>query len=68
MDLSELYLQLKKEIDDLVIDLHKNKGGNSQAGVRLRRKLSDAKKIMQAISKESLAADKARKQAKKEAK
>lgn len=68
MDLVELHEKLKKLVDDLTVDLLKNKTGNKQAGVRLRRGVSEVKKLASEISKTSLAADKARKEAKKEAK
>jgi len=64
----ELYEKIKKLLADAEIDLLKNKAGNKQAGVRLRRGLSEAKKAIGELSKTSLAADKARKEAKKEAK
>lgn len=66
--MDEQYAKIKKLLDDAEIDLLKNKAGNKQAGVRLRRSLSDAKKAIGELSKTSLAADKARKEAKKEAK
>ena len=68
MDLVELHEKLKKLVDDLTVDLLKNKTGNKQAGVRLRRGISEVKKLASEISKTSLTADKARKEAKKEAK
>lgn len=68
MDPVELYTKIKKLLEDAEIDLLKNKAGNKQAGVQLRRGLSDAKKAIGELSKASLAADKARKEAKKEAK
>lgn len=60
--------ELKKLVEDLELDVHKNAAGNAAAGVRARKGLRSLKKATGDLVKQSVTLDKGKKAAKATAK